>query len=316
MIYDSNNQIMAFFGRARDTVVIVAPFIKTNALTGVLNAVSSDLRDLIVVTRWAPEDIASGVCDLQIFEHLQQCDGTLKIHPHLHAKYYRVDGSCLVGSANLTGRGFGWSCPANLELYVELPADYKGLAAWEKFLIRSSITVDEDTRDTIKAHADEIESSSSKLRVKEEPSSAELNVSDLALDKWSPTCPVPERLWDVYCGKGEDIMVSTAYEAAQRDLAVLVPPKGLPQHLFTRFLKSILRQMPLIHTLDKLTRQGLSDHEAIVLLHDSTSVIQPPHLNPDRAWKIMKDWFICFFPNEYRIEAEQEILVQGRSLEL
>ena len=316
MLYESSNQIIDFFGRAQHSAVIVAPYIKTHALARVLNAISSDLQDLIIVTRWAPEDIASGVCDLQIFEHVQNRDATLKIHPHLHAKYYRVDERCLVGSANLTGRGFGWSWPVNIELFIGLTADHEGLIAWEKHLIRSSITADEDIRDAIKTQVEEIQLSNPKFRYSEQTTSDASNGPELEMENWTPSCPVPERLWDVYCGKGEEVMVATAYEAAKRDLAVLAPPKGLAHPLFERFLKGILRQMPLIHKLDQLTKQGLPDHEAIAVLRDSTGENRPHHLDSERAWKILKDWFICFFPNEYRIETGQEILVQGRRIDL
>ena len=316
MLYEFSNQINDFFGRAQHSAVIVAPYIKTHALTRVLRVMSSDLQDLIVVTRWAPEDIVSGVCDLQIFEHVQNRNATLKIHPHLHAKYYRVDGHCLVGSANLTGRGFGWSWPANIELFVELTADHEGLIAWEKHLIRSCVTADEDIRDAIKAQVEEIKSTNPEVRYTEELSSDDIDIPELELENWTPSCPVPDRLWDVYCGRGKEAMVTTAYEAAKRDLAVLAPPKGLAQPLFKRFLKGILRQMPLIHHLDQLTKQGLTDHEAIAVLRESASESRPHHLDPERAWKIIKDWFICFFPNEYRIETGQEILVQGRRIDL
>ena len=102
---------------ANDRVVIAAPYIKSPTLRRLLNAVPETVSECICVTRWLPEDIASGVCDLEILDDIAGArGGRLLVHPHLHAKYYSNGRQTLVGSANLTARGLarhtpnGWRC--------------------------------------------------------------------------------------------------------------------------------------------------------------------------------------------------------------
>ena len=311
---ESSKQIIDFFGSSQHSVVIVAPYIKTSALNRILGAVPKTVSQLEFVTRWDIHDIASGVCDLEIFEHIVDRGATLRIFPHLHAKYYRVDDRCVVGSANLTARGFGWVVPANVELIVALPANHEGLHSWESRLLQSSIIVDDEICNTIKKEVEKLKVSDNALHYPELPFPHENGDVEIDLEHWLPSCPAPDRLWEVYGGGGEGVMVQFAYEAAQRDLAVLGPPVGLSQPLFNRFINGILRQMPLIRRLDKLSQQGLPDHEAITFLATSLSANNP--LTPERAWKVLKDWFLHFFPEEYRIENRQEVLVKGRKLEL
>lgn len=314
MLFDSNKEIKNFFESAQESVVIVAPYIKTSALVRILEVLPRLLNTLVVVTRWYPRDIASGVCDLEIFDHILDHGGTLKILPHLHAKYYRVDGSCIVGSANLTKSGFGWSLPANIELSIELPANHEGLVEWEKHLLHSSIEVNDDILDAIKSEVAEIEASDSDIGNSENSSYVEGSDLEFELQNWTPSCTVPERLWVVYCGTGDDIMVDTAYKAARRDLTVLAPPKGLTLPLFNNFVKGILRQMPLIYRLDRLSKIGLPDIEAINFLSDAFSEYRS--VSPEVAWNTLKAWFMHFFPDEYRIESQQDVLVRGRSLDI
>ena len=314
MLYEFSSKIVEFFSSAQSSVVVVAPYIKTSALIRILDALPKNLKNLEFVTRWNIHDIASGGCDLEILEHILDRGATLKIHPHVHAKYYRVDDCCIVGSANLTARGFGWSVPANVELIVGLPADHEGLTDWELRLLRSSIVVDEGIRDTIKKEVEKIEASNRIFHYTEFPFVDENGIVEIDLEHWLPSCPVPERLWDVYRGGGEDVMVQFAYETAQKDLVVIAPPKGLPHPLFIRFVRGILCQLPLICQLNEFTKHGLPDHEAIEFLANSLSVNQSTE--PERAWRILKDWFMFFFPNEYRIETQQQVLIQGRNLEL
>src|SRR5947199_2775416 len=115
---------------ASETLVIAAPFIKDTVLARVLDVLPSTVRRVTCITRWFPEEIAAGVSDLEIFDRLAAYQNArLLLHPHLHAKLYRADHRCLVGSANLTNRALGWSSPPNLELLVELDATFPELVA-------------------------------------------------------------------------------------------------------------------------------------------------------------------------------------------
>ena len=215
--------ILELVRAANDRVVIVAPYIKSPTLRRLLDAVPETVSECICVTRWLPEDIASGVCDLEILDHLAQArGGRLLVHPHLHAKYYSNGRETLVGSANLTARGLGWHNPSNVELLVALSTEFAGLAEWEEALVNSAVPATGALREQLRVQADELMQAQAVRHAPE----VEDDAREYAATLWVPQCPAPDRLWQVYHGRGAGTMVSTAFEAAQEDLAALSPPQG------------------------------------------------------------------------------------------
>ena len=92
------DQLLKLVSSAKEKVVLVAPFIKSAALSRVFDAIPNTGQKIVCVTRWRPEDIVDGVCDLEIFEVVSnRANGKLWVHPNLHAKYFRADQSCLLG---------------------------------------------------------------------------------------------------------------------------------------------------------------------------------------------------------------------------
>jgi hypothetical protein len=297
---------------ASTNVVVAAPYIKSLTLRSLLGRLPAGVSNLTCITRWLPEDIASGVCDIEIFEEIREYpyDGRLFVQPHLHAKYYRADEQCLIGSANITGRGLGWITPGNVELLVQLPFEFSGLGEWERALLRSAVLVTEELRDQILREAHRIKDIGVMTRVPEVDQGGEV---EIASSRWIPSCPVPDRLWSVYTGGGLQTMVSSARIAAQQDLAALAPPNGLTQPLFTVFIAGILRQMPLMVEIDRLAGAGVTDTQAHLFLSASLEG-QPPAYLIEHSWRVLKGWLMHFFPKTYRLEIGQEVLVKGEKL--
>jgi len=294
---------------ATESVLIVAPYIKSAAVARLIAAVPRGIRSIKCITRWLPEDIASGVCDLDILEQIAARDGELFVHPHLHAKYYRADDRCLVGSANLTKRGLGWSSPSNVELLVEVPATFEGLSEWEVALIKAAVPANSALRDQIAKQAEKLKEKGNVARLPE----VELDEDETqSVQFWIPLCPVPEKVWAVYRGIGEDSMVASAYQAAKKDLAALSPPAGLSHPLFNKYVAGILRQMPLMAEIDQLATHGLTDAQAHTFLTENLGNELP--YAPEDTWRVLKDWLTHFFPETYRREVGQEVLVKGAEL--
>jgi hypothetical protein len=300
--------VLELIRSATGQLVIAAPYIKSPTLRRLLKAMPDAVSEFTCVTRWLPEDIASGVCDLEILDDVSQVkDGRLLVHPHLHAKYYSNNQQSLVGSANLTARGLGWHTPSNVELLVALPADFPGLAEWEQALLNSAVTATDQLRERIRARAKQLGQAGP---MRHAPEVEENTEEEEEAAFWVPRCPAPERLWEVYRGGGADRMVSSAFEAAQEDLAALSPPSGLTQGLFTAYVAGILRQMPVLTEIDKLAAAGLTDTKAHEFLGDRL-VCANDH---EQLWRVIKQWLVFFFPDSYRLETGQEVLVKGRQL--
>ena len=294
---------------AHGEVTIVAPYIKSKSLRNLLTELPSTINVLTCVSRWLPQDIASGVCDIDIYEDILAHSGKLLVHPHLHAKYYRAGNRCLVGSANLTNRGLGWTTPANLELLVELPLDFSGLLEWEEALLDSAIPVTEELRDQVSQEAEHLKMDDKIFRMPEVDTGTE---KDTAASHWVPTCSAPDRLWNVYKGGGIDTMPSSSWEAAQYDLAALAPPHGLSEQLFDAYIAGILKQMPIMTEIDHLASTGLTDNQAHTFLAERLEINDPG--SSEQAWRVLKAWLGHFFSETYRLEMDQEVLVKGKKL--
>ena len=304
--------VLNLIEKSTDRLIIAAPYIKSPTIRRLLKVVPNTVTRLICITRWLPEDIASGICDIEIFDDiLGKQGGQLFVHPHLHAKYYTNGQQTLVGSANLTSRGLGWHMPSNVELLVTLPAALPGLAEWESRLLTSAIEATDHLRQQIQAQADMMKYENTVNHTPEvEEETEELDSPSL----WIPKCPVPERLWEVYRGSGTDTMVSSARQAASDDLRTLSPPQGLNKELFIAYIAGILRQMPLLAELDKLAIVGLTDtkaHEFLADHLDSKHGIENDHVH---HWRIVKLWLTHYFPEDYILETGQEVLVKGRKI--
>ena len=116
---------------ANKELLLVAPFIKASVIERLLDKISPGVS-LKCITRWFPEEIVAGVSDLEVWNLIQNHDNSsLWLRPDLHAKYYRADNRCLIGSANLTGKALGWSHYPNLELLVTLSADEPTVKTFE-----------------------------------------------------------------------------------------------------------------------------------------------------------------------------------------
>jgi hypothetical protein len=303
------DQLLELVSSAKKRVVLVAPFIKVDALQRVLDAIpiSAGLH-IDCVTRWRPEDIVDGVCDLEIFEVITDRENAqLWRHPNLHAKFFRADQSCLLGSANLTGRALGWRLPTNLELLVELDMGRHELQKWDKSLMRSCVSVTAELRDLIAHQAADLAAQRPKT------TSIDVEHDDDPSFRWIPLCPSPERLFKVYAGELDEAkMVRSAFEFAQRDLRTLGPPKGYSEEQFLEYVADRLQQLEVVQKVVSASSSGVSDSQAAELIADYIDVSSM--IGPTDAWRILKQWMMHFFPEQYRIEVSQEVLVKSRTI--
>jgi len=85
---------------ANKEVILVAPFIKADAIKRLLGSIPDCVSKIKCATRWHPREIAAGVSDLEVFDILSSSPrAELFLNPLLHAKYYRIDDVYLIGSA-------------------------------------------------------------------------------------------------------------------------------------------------------------------------------------------------------------------------
>ena len=191
-----------------------APYIKAEALTRVLASIDTT-PSLICVTRWNPQDLAAGVSDAECRTIVKEFGGSFRLHPSLHAKYYRIDDVVLIGSANLTSAAMGWASQSNLEILC-LAGDDFDASTFEQKLLQDAREVTDDEFRFWEALG----------RINTRIGSAGRD-SHPRLATWRPTTREPRHLELSYRNREEDIASFDEQRAARRDLEALVVPPGL-----------------------------------------------------------------------------------------
>lgn len=299
------DRLLSVLSGAEETVRIAAPFIKVPALERALRVVKECVH-VTCITRWRPEDIASGVCDLEIFELIKSRGrSTLLIHPHLHAKFFAADTSCLVGSANLSHTALGWRTPSNLELLIQLNTSDHGLDTWWSNLRTESIWATEEIRSALEREAAELRASGKPIP---QPEADQDSIDENKI--WVPECPRWTGVWEVYSGD-EERLPSSALASAKSDLAALCLPPGMNHQGFSEAAKTMFRRTQIFQEIDKLSRIGLSDTTAHRFLSEKCGVMET---DAPRRWQVLKRWLSELFPDEFHLETSQEVLLKGRNL--
>jgi len=287
--------------RARKCAILIAPYIKEHALRHILNAIAADVS-VCVVTRWRPDEVASGVSDLTVLDLLDARPGSkLLLFSSLHAKYYRFDGSVLVGSANLTGAALGWSPSPNLELLVETPWPAPELESLESLAIQGSVRATRDIQAAVLLASQAFE------RVPQEiPSPSTTSAGDVFL----PRTRNPEILYRAYASPDPDL-TAAATEQTDDDLRALSLPAGLSQEQFRAVVGSLLLQSPVVAFVDEMATSPRRFGEARHLLREHLAQVGVDR-DVTETWQTLMRWLTYFLPGRYEVFVPRFSEVFGR----
>jgi len=284
---------------------LVAPFVKAATLQRLLEGVSHDVN-IQCVTRWRPEEIAMGVSDIEVWPLLKtRANSRLWLRHDLHAKYYRADSQCLMGSANITATALGWTTHPNLELLIDVSPQHPALIGFEKELLSEAIVVNDD----IYQHTQLVVA----LLEKEKPlivSAAEDQrpSQGVARDTWIPTLRNPEKLYLAYIGN-QDRLTMGVYESAVIDLQTLSLPSGLSKTAFDAYIGYMLLQMPIISKIDAFVKKPRRFGEVSAYLKQlpcSTA----SDFDAKHSWQTLMRWLLYFLPKRYQhwVDSHTEII--------
>ena len=290
---------------AGKSVLLVAPFVKVGTLERLLEPVPSSVP-VRCITRWIPEEIIAGVSDLEVWPFLQgRGNATLALRGNLHAKYYRADDECLVGSANLTHAALGWRARANLELLLPMSAANPMLEAFERELAYATEMTEDLYREYVRA-VREIRALAQPPLVAEElyvsevePETEGGDSTDATddLDRWLPVLRHPEHLFDAYTGKLEKLTTASRADAL-RDLRAFSIPRGLSRKAFGEHVRLQLLQMPVIRGVDEF----VSESQRFGAVRDylaSRSCATLPGFDSSLAWQTLMRWLLHFAGDRY-----------------
>lgn len=286
------DSLMTLCSGAHDELMLVAPYIKRSVLAQLFAATRPSVS-VQVITRWLPQDIRAGVTDIEVWDVVQERPGSrLRLRQDLHAKYYRADNRCLVGSANLTAAALGLSAAPNLELLVGVEASSVELDGFEGRLLAGAVDVDDDLVRLTQEAVDQLPIPDKV----EEPIQIELSES-MQLTTWIPSLRQPEDLFVAYQGR-LDVLSNVAQRCAVADLSMLRVPSNLNESAFRTIVGATLLRMPVVAAVSRFITVPRRFGEVRDLL---TQLLGSAD-TASREWQTLLRWLIFFLGNrfEYR----------------
>jgi len=205
---------------ARDSLLLVAPFVKAEALERVLRGVSAGVA-VTLVTRWRLDEIAVGVSDVDAYELVAERNGSVWLLNRLHAKYFRSDQSILSGSANLTLTALGWARTSNLEVLTGTMSSALSLR-FEERMFSEALQVD----DSLASEFLQLQQDLRATRDLQLPQSDDAPAANLAgLASFLPRDP--EDIWREYNTPHADILLPRVKVQIEHLLDYLGVPPGV-----------------------------------------------------------------------------------------
>ena len=299
---------------AKVSVILAAPFIKLNVLRKLIESIPVDV-ELLCVTRWKVEEILAGVSDIEVWSLIKERPKSqLSLISNLHAKYYRIDDNCFVGSANLTKTALGWSPTPNLEFLVEISTQNDDAKAFETCLLANCISVDQNLYEEIAQKLENLKGWLPPFHIFDEDWSTfnEIYPDDHnvpVFDKWIPSLRNPEDLFLAYDTQ-VDKLTKISREYAQLDLDAFIIQKGFPRPIFEANIALQLLEKPILRNLDIFLETPRRFGEVTAFLQTKLDGIE----DIDRTWQTIMRWLRYFLPDRYGLSIPRHTEVFYRRL--
>lgn len=291
------DRIRALFEDAEGEVVVIAPFIKVDALRSLLEVIPAGSQ-LRCVTRWLPKDIAAGVSDPEILDLLEiRGNFNLFLVDRLHAKLYINGNRCLAGSANVTLAGLGDRGDySNIEILVETTNDDPGIAATLEEIAQLERPATRNMAQIARLLADNLANSAFSVVPREAP--------------WFPGSRRPEQAYRFYtqlpsghAGAADRVLLT--------DLANSNLQPGLGEGDFRQAIRSLLAVIPIASSL-------LESHEDTTLTRADASTylesIAGKDFSVDDLWNAFVNWMAYFFPEQVMKQEIVELALRRAQL--
>lgn len=289
--------------RATTVACLIAPFIKVATLTRIVDMLPVTVR-LTVITRWRPEEIAAGVSDLEVWDVVQgRPNSELRLCHELHAKMYRFDDRCAVGSANLTDAGLGWSKSPNLELLVPMPAAGPAIDLEREAMFRSAPAT-RQIYEAMLAVAKQLEKVQALAEVALPP-----DLPRVRFAEWLPRTRFPQMVERAYRGEWGKL-TEASQEAAAFDLAALQLPNGLDHEQVKAYVGAFLMTHPLVQAIDGYLTRPRRFGEVRRLLAARAEVLASGR-EAGEVWQVLMRWMIATLNHRYSCSqlAETEVFL-------
>ncbi len=285
---------LAKAGSGAGPFFVFSPFIRLDALRSLQLEGKHRESSISVVTRWRPEDFASGAAELAVFPYLRSIGASLFVHPELHMKLYCwPGGKAVVTSANVTLSGLGLIQPANVEVGTIVQLEQDDMAALYR-LVAQAYLVD----DAFYQHMRDV--------VAQIPATSHLPLPSIKYPTrsgksiWTlPTTHTPEELLSFYLDQGVTSSMFSPESHFRHDLVVLEVPHGLPPLELREHLRCRLESKPLVAGLiDHLRMAGTLRFGSVVayLARNVEDVPAPSREQLEETTRVLYNWLSDLVP--------------------
>lgn len=267
-----------------ENLVIAAPYIKVDALSRVLADVSPT-ASLICITRWNPQDLVVGASDIECRTIINDRGGSFRLHPSLHAKYYRIDNEVLIGSANLTSPAMGWSPQPNLEILCRAGDDLDA-CAFQQELLKDA----REISDGEFTHWEKIIKINARI---DNPIAGDQPL----LDAWRPATRDPRHLELAYQDRMEEIASRDEQRAAKFDIEAMSVPPGLMEEEFRTWISTCLLAIPFTNSVIRLYGKDSASASRVLAGTYSLGIT-----DARRDMETVQNWLAFLMPDSLSLE--------------
>jgi hypothetical protein len=279
---------------AKRSLVIAAPFVKVGALKAIFEVVPENI-EILIYTRWRPEEVARGVSDTAILPLVESRAGSVWLCDTLHAKIFLVDYEyALIGSANVTAAGLGLSKSPNFEILTPLSIETAVAAQFLRDLHERSRQATPEIAKSVIAAA------------------AAFQIPDVLLDpdsdneiveyprRWVPRFRSPDRLFDLYADPDWRSSVKPN-DLALLDLLGMQVPRSLDRKAFELHVRERVLMSPAVLAIDAM----LTEPQRFGALTDALRNFDPELSHADRQnlLQISLRWMLYFASDIYELSS-------------
>lgn len=299
------DDIVSLFEGAQSSVLIVAPFMRSEALSRLLEIIPAG-TETRVITRWRIADLLAGASDLGVYELAEENGVPLYLRHDLHAKLFAADDSCLIGSANVTNAALGWREHANLELLVPAARAANAIIDFEKRLFARAVRATAGQRDRLAVLLERLQVLKVPILEAEDDTFGSLPAD------WVPQARNPEELYSVY--RGDADISRSALMIMQKELLEIGTVSGLDEDGFRAWVAVKISQTPLVGlVVQRIEEQGEVTESEIKELFAELGVDANAY-QPRDVLEVLERWLTCFLSMRYETARDSVKLIKARKL--
>lgn len=277
---------------AKRSLVIAAPFIKVGALQAIFEAVPENI-EILVYTRWRPEEVARGVSDPAILPLVESRAGSVWLCDTLHAKIFLVDHKlALIGSANVTAAGLGLSKRPNFEILTPLSIEAAVAAQFLRDLHARSRQATPEIAELVVAAA-------TAFQIPDVPLDPDADSEIVEYPRrWAPRFRSPDRLYDLYADVDWRSSVKPN-DPALLDLLGMHVPRSLDQKAFDLHVRQRVLTSPAVLAIDAM----LTEPQRFGALTDALRNYDPElsHAERQNLLQVSLRWMLYFAGDIYEL---------------